>query len=178
MKNSQEINVGIDTGKTQLDVYIHPIGEYFNVGNDANGIKEAVKRIKKHKPTRIVIEATGRLEMGFVCAAAKAKLPVVVANALRVHRFASSIGKLAKTDKLDAKMIAHYGEKIQPELTELKPENMRLISDLLCRRSQLLEMRTMEKNRLSILPKTLSTQIRQHIKYLTTAVHILAQSDH
>lgn len=170
MKKIQEINVGIDTGKTQLDVYIHPIGEYFTVGNNTAGIKEAINRIKKHHPTRIIIEATGRLEMEFVCAAAKAKLPVVVANALRVHRFASSIGKLAKTDKLDAKMIAYYGEKLQPRLTELKPENMRLISDLLCRRSQLLEMRTMEKNRLSILPKTLSVQIKQHIKYLTTAV--------
>lgn len=66
MKESQEINVGVDTGKTQLDIFIRPIGEYFAVVNNTSGIKEAIKRIKKYKPTRIVIEATGRLEMDFV----------------------------------------------------------------------------------------------------------------
>lgn len=170
MKVSEEINVGVDTGKTQLDIYIRPIGEFFTVENNPSGIKEAIKRIKKHKPTRIVIEATGRLEMPFACAAAKAKIPIVVANSYRVHKFAASTGKLAKTDKLDAQMIAYYGEALQPRETQLKPKNIQLISDLLARRSQLLEMRTMEKNRLSILPKTLSTPIKQHIKFINSAV--------
>jgi len=170
MKKVHEINVGIDTGKTQLDIFIRPIGEYFTVENNPEGIKQAVSRIKKHKPTRIIIESTGRLEMPFVCCAAKAKLPIVVANALRIHKFAAASGKLAKTDKLDAELIAHFGEAMKPELTDLKPENIQLISDLLSRRSQLLDMRTMEKNRLSILPKPLKCQIKQHIKYLTTAV--------
>lgn len=170
MKALQEINVGVDTGKAQLDIYIRPIGEFFTVENNPSGIKQAIKRIKIHKPTRIVIEATGRLEMAFACAAAKAKLPIVVANSYRVHKFASSTGKLAKTDKLDAQMIAYYGEALQPRETQLKPENIQIISDLLARRSQLLDMRTMEKNRLSILPKTLATPIKQHIKYLNSAV--------
>ncbi len=169
MKVLQEINVGVDTGKAQLDIFIRPIGEFFTVENNPSGIKEAIKRIKKHKPTRIVIEATGRLEMPFACAAAKAKMPIVVANSYRVHKFASSTGKLAKTDKLDAQMIAFYGEALQPRETQLKPENIQLISDLLARRSQLLEMRTMEKNRLSILPKTVSEPIKQHIKYINKA---------
>ena len=170
MKALQEINVGVDTGKAQLDIFIRPIGEFFTVENNPSGIKDAIKRIKKHKPTRIVIEATGRLEMPFACAAAKAKIPIVVANSYRVHKFASSTGKLAKTDKLDAQMIAYYGEALQPRETQLKPEYIQLISDLLARRGQLLEMRTMEKNRLSILPKTLSTPIKQHIKYINNAV--------
>ena len=86
--NNQEINVGIDTGKHQLDIYIRPLGEYFTVTNDAKGVKEAIKRIAIHHPTRIIIEATGRLETVFVCAAAKANLPVVIANTYHVHNFA------------------------------------------------------------------------------------------
>ena len=153
MKNTQEINVGIDTGKHQLDIYIRPVGDYFTVENNEKGIKEAIKRIKKYHPTRIIIEATGRLEMPFACAATKAKLPIVIANPRQVHDFAKSTGKLAKTDKLDAAMIAYYGERLTPRLTTIKPENTQRISDLLVRRSQLVDMRTMEKNRYSILSK-------------------------
>ncbi|VAW67444.1 Mobile element protein [hydrothermal vent metagenome] len=170
MKLQQEINVGVDTGKTQLDIFIRPVGDYFTVANNVSGIKEAIKRIKTYKPTRIIIEATGRLEMPFVCAAAKANIPTVVANPFHVHKFACATGKLAKTDKLDAQMIAHYGEALQPRATEIKPDNIMLISDLLSRRSQLLEMRTMEKNRLSILPKGLHTQIKQHVQYMTKSI--------
>ncbi|PCI71677.1 MAG: IS110 family transposase [Piscirickettsiaceae bacterium] len=164
--NHQEINVGIDTGKHQLDIYIRPLGEYFTVCNDAKGVKEAIKRIAIHQPTRIIIEATGRLETAFVCAAAKANLPVVVANTYHVHNFAVATGKRAKTDKLDAKMIAHYGEALKPRLSEIKPENIQHISDLLVRRAQLIDMRTMEKNRLSILPKTLHRSLKKVINTL------------
>lgn len=157
MKTIEEINVGIDTSKTQLDIYVRPIGEFFSVENNAQGIKEALKRIKLYQPTRIIIEATGRLELPFACAASKANLPIVVANAFNVHKFAGSTGQLAKTDKLDAKMIAHYGEAIKPRLTEIKADNIQRISDLLVRRSQLVDMRTMEKNRFSIL----STEIKR-----------------
>ena len=82
--DTPEINVGIDTGKQQLDIYIRPLGEYFTVSNDATGIKESIKRISNNNPTRIIIEATGRLETAFVCAAAKAHLPVVIANTYHV----------------------------------------------------------------------------------------------
>lgn len=166
MKNTQEINIGIDTGKTQLDIYIRPQDEYFTVENTALGIKEALKRIKLYKPTRIIIEATGRLELPFACAASKAKLPIVVANAYHVHKFAASTGKLAKTDKLDAKMIAHYGEALKPRLTKIKADNIQQISDLLTRRSQLVEMRTMEKNRNSIMPKEIKRSNQRLIKQL------------
>ena len=170
MKTAQEINVGIDTGKHQLDIYIRPLGEYFAVSNDEQGVKEAVRRIKPHNPVRIVIEATGRLETAFVCAAARAKLPVVIANAYHVHNFAISTGKLAKSDKLDAKMIAHYGEALKPRITEIKPENIQKISNLLARRSQLIEMRTMEKNRHSIMPKECHRSINKIIKTLQTEI--------
>lgn len=165
-----EVNVGIDTGKTQLDIYIRPLGEYFTVSNDAKGVREAIKRIKVHMPTRIVIEATGRLEHTFVFAAAKHKLPVVVANPLHVRRFAGAIGQLAKTDKIDAQLIAHFGESIKPAQTAVAPENDRKISDLLVRRRQLMEMQTMEKNRLSIMPKELRTSINTMLKSIKAQI--------
>jgi len=159
-KTNQSINIGVDTGKFQLDIYIRPLDIYFTVSNDEKGIKEAVKTIKKHKPERIIIEATGRLEMPFIMACAKARLPFVIANPVHVKRFAGAIGQRAKTDKLDAKLIAHYGEAIKPSLSQLKPEKMQLMSDLVARRNQLLVMQTMEKNRLQILPKELATTIK------------------
>ncbi len=157
--NQNEINVGVDTGKTQLDIYIRPLDIYFTVSNDEKGINKAIKEIKKHKPTRIVIEATGRLEQAFIIACANEKLPFVVANPVRIKKFAGSVGQLAKTDKLDAKLIAYYSEAIKPKLSTLKPETLRKMSDLLSRRCQLMEIRTMEKNRLQILPKSLESTI-------------------
>ncbi|MCS0382178.1 IS110 family transposase, partial [Vibrio diabolicus] len=118
-----------------------------------------IKTIKKHKPQRVVIEATGRLEMPFILACDKAKLPYVIANPLRIKRFAGAIGQRAKNDRLDAALIAHYAERVQPELTKLKSENIRLMSDLVTRRNQLLTMQTMERNRLQILPKNISSTI-------------------
>jgi transposase len=98
-QNSQsEINVGVDTGKYQLDLYLRPLDLYFTVSNDQKGIKEAIDRIKKHSPTRIVIEATGWLYYDFIAACGKAKLPFCVVNSLRMRRFAQAIGQLAKMD--------------------------------------------------------------------------------
>ena len=159
-KTKQNINVGVDTGKYQLDIFIRPLGTYFTVTNDEKGINEAVKEIKKHKPKRIVIEATGRLEMPFILACAKANLPFTIANPIHVKRFAGAIGQRAKTDKLDAELIAHFGEAIEPPLSTLKPDTMQLMSDLVTRRNQLLTMQTMEKNRLQIMPKELAMTIK------------------
>lgn len=164
--NQKEINIGVDTGKHQLDIYIRPLDIFFSVSNDEKGIEESINIIKQHNPTRIIIEATGRLEHAFIMACSKNKLPFVVANPVHVRRFAGAIGQLAKTDPLDAKLIAHYGEAIKPALSELKPESMRLMSDLLARRRQLMTMQTMEKNRLQIMPK----EVAQFIKPILTAI--------
>ena len=155
----EEINVGVDTGKHQLDIYIRPLDIYFSVSNDEKGIKKAITEIKKYHPTRIIIEATGRLEHEFIFACSKADLPFVVANPLHVKKFAGAIGRLAKADHLDADLIAHYGEAIKPKLSALKPEYIRLMSDLLSRRRQLISMQTMEKNRLQIMPKKIASSI-------------------
>lgn len=158
--NQNEINVGVDTGKTQLDIYMRPLDIYFVVSNDEVGIKKAIKTIKKHKVTRIVIEATGRLEQPFIMACAKANLPFVIANPVRIKKFAGAINQQAKTDKLDAQLIAYYAEVMKPNLSQIKPEDIRLMSDLLSRRRQLMEMQTMEKNRLQIMPKEMTSSIK------------------
>ena len=160
IQTNQNINVGVDTGKFQLNIYIRPLDIYFTVPNDEKGIKEAVKTIKKYTPERVIVEATGRLETPFIMACAKANLPFVVANPIHIKRFAGAIGQRAKTDKLDAKLIAHFGEAIKPKLSTLKPEIMQDMSDLVARRNQLLVMQTMEGNRLQILPKSLAMTIK------------------
>lgn len=159
-KTNQSINVGVDTGKFQLDIYIRPLDIYFTVENNEKGIKDAVMSIKKHKPERIVIEATGRLEMPFILACAKANLPFTIANPVHIKRFAGALGQRAKTDKLDAQLIAHYSEAIKPPLSKLKPDTMQAMSDLVSRRNQLMSMQTMEKNRLQNLPKSLAMTIK------------------
>ncbi|HAS6069473.1 TPA: IS110 family transposase [Vibrio vulnificus] len=156
----QNINVGVDTGKAQLDIYIRPLDIYFNVTNDEKGIKQAIRTITKYHPERIVIEATGRLEMPFILACENANLPYVIANPLHIKKFSGALGNKAKNDRLDAALIAHYAEAIKPKLTQLKSENIRLMSDLVTRRNQLLSMQTMEKNRLQILPRTLASSIK------------------
>jgi len=156
----QNINIGVDTGKAQLDIFIRPLNLFFTVSNDDKGIKDAIKTIKKHSPERIVIEATGRLEMPFVLACAEAQLPIVRANPIHVKRFAGAIGRRAKNDRLDAELIAHYAEAIKPDISIIKAENIRLMSDLVIRRNQLLSMQTMEKNRIQVLPKSLHSTIK------------------
>jgi transposase len=163
VKNN-EINVGVDTGKAQLDIFVRPMGDYFTVPNNSTGVREAVRRLRKYSPTRVVIEATGRLEQAFVLACVEHDLPVVVMNPIAVRRFAGAIGRIAKTDKIDAQLIAHFGEAIAPEPTRIQPENIRQISDLLTRRRQLMEMSTMEKNRIQILPKALHKSIKVVLK--------------
>lgn len=160
-ENITPINIGIDTSQTQLDIYVRPLGIFFSHPNSPSGAKEAVRDIRALKPTRVIIESTGRLEFNFVLAAHKAKLPVAVCNPGQARHFAKSIGRTAKTDKLDAADIAWFGEPTKPRLTVLKPEKLRLISDLLAVRSQCMEMSTMQKNRLKRMPKSVHGPIRK-----------------
>ena len=172
-KDQSEINIGIDTGQAILDIHVRPQGDYQSFENNPEGIRAAIRFIKAFKPTRILIEATGRLEMAFFCAAHKAGLPVCVCNPIKVRKFAEMTGILAKTDKLDAQVIAYYGETMKPDLTELKPERLRLVSDLLAVRSQCLEMSTMQKNRLIRMPKTVHKPIRNILKKITEEIAVI-----
>ena len=168
--NTQEINVGIDTSTKQLDIYVRPTGQYFSVPNNSAGIKEAIKTLGPLKPNRVLIEATGRLEIEFACTAHKAGLPIVVCNPGQVRDFAKATGRVAKTDKLDAQDIAHFGEALKPELSSIKTDELKGISDLLAVRSQCLEMSTMQKNRLKRMPKSVHGPIKNILKSITKEI--------
>ena len=157
---AQNINAGVDTGKDFLDIHIRPFDEYFQVTNDKKGIAEAIKRLKTLNLKRVTIEATGRYEMAFITACSKANIPFSVVNPVHIKRFAGAIGRKAKTDKLDAALIAHFSEVIQPSLSTLKPDSMQKMADVVARRNQLLEMQTREKNRLQIMPKSVQPSIK------------------
>ena len=168
--NHSEINIGIDTSLSQLDIGVRPTGEFFSVANTDSGIKKAIKRIKKLKPTRVLIEATGRLEMAFAVAAYKAAVPIVICNPGAVHSFAKSTGQKAKTDKIDAFVIAHFGEAIKPTLTNIKPKDLQQISDLIAARTQLLTTSTMFKNRLKRMPKSVHGSYNAVMKTLNSQI--------
>lgn len=163
-QNPNEINIGIDTSATHLDLFVRPIGHQAQFENNSSGIKDAIKYILGYHPTRVLIEATGRLEMDFACAAEKAHLPIVICNPMQVRQFSKATGRVAKTDRLDAHDIAHFGEALKPKLTNIKPEDIRLISDLLTVRNQAIEMSTMQKNRLKRMPKTVHKPIQNILK--------------
>lgn len=169
-QNHNEINIGIDASQPRLDIHVRPVGAFQSFENNPEGIRRAIRFIKPFKPARVLIEATGRLEMAFFCAAHKAGLPICVCNPIRVRKFAQSNGRMAKTDKLDAEDIAYFGEALKPRLTDLKPAKLRLLSDLLTVRSQCLDMSTMQKNRLQRMPKTVQKPIRNILEKITREI--------
>ena len=160
------ITVGIDVSQAHLDVFVRPTGERLQCENSIAAIRPLIKQLKAYNPARVVIEATGRLELNFVCAASQAGLPIVVSDPARVRQFAKATGRVAKTDNLDAQDIAHFGEALKPPLTSVKPKALRDISDLIAVRSQLVEMRTMQLNRLKRMPKSVHHPIQAVLKTL------------
>jgi len=161
---NNEINVGIDTSQDQLDFLIRPTGESFSCPNTPTEARKAARRLVRLNPTRVLIEATGRLEHAFVQAAQKQGLPVVVCNPGRVRNFAKSCGRIAKTDRLDAADIAFFGEALKPSPTIVKSPKLQAISDLITVRRQLLDMSTMQKNRLYRMPKSVHAPIKAVLK--------------
>jgi len=119
-KSTREVNVGVDIGKSQLDLYLHEEKIHFSVENNPKGIRRAISRLKPYPIGRIVVEATGRYEHDFVEAALDKGLPVIIANPLQVRRYAGAVGLLAKTDKIDCRLIAEYAAVIKPEVRKHK----------------------------------------------------------
>jgi transposase len=143
----QKMYVGIDVSKAKLDAHVHPLGEAFTVSQSDDGHAELVRRLKAHDPAVIAIEATGGYERAVVAALAAASLPVVVVNPRQVHNFAKARGENAKTDPLDASVIAHFAEAMKLEAKPLKDEETLAFSELLARRRQIVQMLAAEKNR-------------------------------
>jgi transposase len=174
-KKTTDINIGVDTSKSTLDFHILPSHQAFHVNNSTAGIARAIARIKKLNPTRIVIEATGRMEKNFVQACVEARLPVVVINPLAMRRFACACGITAKTDALDAKVIALFAARIKPQIRPINDKMSQSINDLLVRRQQLSDMCTMEKNRLSIMPEALQDSIKNTLRHLLQEQKMIEQ---
>ena len=166
MASAAEIFVGIDVSKAWLDVAEHEQATFFRVRNNDQGIAELVERLQEIEPTLVVLEATGGFEKLVVLELARADMPVVVTNPRRVRAFARSTGRLAKTDKLDAKVLAHFGFAIRPEPRTLPGEVEERLTGLLTRRRQILNMLTVEKNRLQTVRAEMRADIVEHIRWL------------
>jgi transposase len=140
--------VGTDVSQDWLDVHVLPTGERFRVGNDDAGIAELRERLARLSPERIALEATGGMERLAVAALAGAGLPVVVVNPAQVRAFADALGKRAKTDPIDAAVIAAFAAAVRPELRPLPDAATRALADLVTRRRQIVQMIVAEQNRL------------------------------
>ena len=158
--------VGIDVAKTDLVTGLRPTGETWTVSNDEAGIQELLQRLRPHGPVLVVIEATGGYERGVVAALAAAGTPLVVANPRQVRDFARSTGQLAKTDRIDAQVLALFAERMRPEPRPLPDEATRTLTALLARRRQILEMLTAERNRLEHAVPAVRRDLIQHIRWL------------
>jgi transposase len=174
IQNQTEISVGIDVGKSQLDVAIYPLERHLRIPNSVEPISKLIQLLKELDVSRIVLEATGRYEHEFVFACDKAGLPVCVVDPVKVRRFAQALGIHAKTDKIDAGVIARFAATMKPEAKPIPDKQSRVIKDLLTRRSQLMEMSTMEKNRLQIMPKELHSSIKGLLKTLEKQIEAIS----
>ena len=173
MKKAAAVFVGIDISKAWLDIAVHEQADTYRAGNDDVGIANLVKRLKKLKPTLIVLEPTGGFEMLVVAELTHAGLPVVAINAKRVRDFARATGRLAKTDKLDAKVLAHFAAAVRPALRSLRSEAEEQLTALLTRRRQVLDMLTVEKNRLVTVRAKMNSEIEAHIQWLSKSLKVL-----
>ena len=164
--SSTPVYVGIDVSLDKLDVHMLPSGEHLQVRNDEQGHARLRERFLALTPELIILEATGGYERDVLRSLATAQLRVVRVNARRVRDFAKSLGLLAKSDRIDARVLALFAERIRPELRELPTLEVEQLGAMAARRRQLVEMRVAEKNRLGQCVRTLSPAIEQHIEYL------------
>jgi transposase len=141
------ITVGIDVSKDRLDVAVRPSGEAFAVERNAAGLELLAARLRELSPQIVALEATGGFETVAAAALAAAGLPVVVVNPAQIRAFARAIGQRAKTDPIDAVVIAHFAEATRPEPRPLPDEATRLLADLVARRRQIIEMIGAERQR-------------------------------
>ncbi len=167
--------VGIDISKARLDVALRPAGTLVTVSHDEAGIATLVQQLTGLSPAGIVVEATGGLEVLLSGALATAGLPVAVVNPRQVRDFARATGRLAKTDRLDAQLLAQFADVVRPARRALPDASTQQLAALITRRRQLVEMLTAEKNRRSSAPRAMRRQIQQHIDWLEQHVAHLNQ---
>jgi transposase len=165
-----QVFVGIDVAQATLEVAVRPTGEAWQIANNEIAFGDLVERVRVLKPTLIVLEATGGIHLPVVAALAAAKLPVVALNPRQVRDFAKATGKLAKTDRIDAQVLAHFAEAVRPEVRPLPDAATQELALLVARRRQLMEMRVAEQNRSRGAPARIRLQIREHIAWLNRQI--------
>ena len=172
-EHTSERFVGIDVSKDSLEVGVRPDGKRWSVANDEREIPALVESLREVAPTLIVVEATGGLQIMVVAEMVAAGLSVAVVNPRQVRDFAKATGRLAKSDAIDAEMLAHFGEALRPEVRAFKDEETRHLTALMTRRRQIVEMLTAEKNRLAMSPQGIRQEIRKHIAWLQGRLDVM-----
>ncbi len=164
--NQFPLFVGIDVSKDCLDVAVRPTGEAWQVSHDSRGINDLVERLGELAPQLVVLEATGGMEMVLAGELAASQLAIAVVNPRHVRDFARAAGKLAKTDALDAQVLAHFAEAMRPASRPLPDDASQELRALMARRRQLVEMITAEKNRFRTAASRIRPKVREHIRWL------------
>jgi transposase len=170
------IVVGIDVSKDKLDIAVRPSGEVFSASRDAAGLDAVIARLAPLAPEAVAVEATGGFETVVAASLAAAGLPVVVVNPAQVRSFAQALGKRAKTDPIDAMVIAHFVEAVKPDIRPLLDEAARLLSDLVARRRQIIGMIVAERQRQRrLVEKRMQKSIARLLKALEKELSALDQ---
>jgi transposase len=167
--------IGVDVSKERLDCFCRPTGTRFSYDNTPPGIAALVKWVEAQQPQLVVLEATGGMERPLVAELVVAQLPVVVVNPRQVRDFARAIGQLAKTDRIDAAVIAHFGEAVNPEARPWPDHLAQQMDALMTRRRQLVQMLAAERNHLVSAPVQVQNYVKEHIVHLEELIKKLDQ---
>lgn len=163
--------VGVDVSKKELDVHVRPTGKSFSTTNNQSGIEQLSDSLNQLSPQLIVLEATGGMEILAAVTLSRRGLAVAVVNPRQVRDFAKATGQLAKTDSIDAAVLAHFAEVIRPEVRPLPDEQAQLLEELVTRRHQIVEMIKAETNRLTTMKGPMREHIQEHIDWLRQQRH-------
>lgn len=167
METQSKSWIGIDVSKAQLDVYIHPTGQRYCFKQTEEALMTLGQQIQSMNPALVVLEASGGFESAVASVLADIGIPVVVVNPRQVRDFARATGTLAKTDTIDAQILARFGEAVRPEVRPLPDDCTQRLRAVVRRRQQIVEMLTMEKNRLAQVSGPIASSIKEHIAWLT-----------
>ncbi len=165
--------VGIDVSKANLDVYLRPNAQQVQVKNQASGIVELIQQLQLFKIQQVVLEATGGLELEVAQALQGQGFAIAIINPRQARDFAKASGKLAKTDRIDAAVLAHFGEAMRPPITVLASAHEQALQEAVTRRRQLVEMLTAEKNRQSSLRGKMRQNVDEHVAWLEQRMALL-----
>lgn len=174
MTERTAVYVGIDVSQDRLDIASTAMKDKrWAVPYDEDGVRKVCTRVRRLKPEGIIVEATGKLERSLVAALVADRLPVVVVNPRQVRDFAKALGILAKNDRLDARLLARFGQMTQPVVRALPDEARYALAEIVTRRRQLVEMLTMERNRLARTTPAVRQRISEHIHWLERQIQEL-----